>query len=71
MVYVKFKNHERKIKSLFISYAHFESNLVPANNGNQNPEETYTKKYQKHISGSYGYKLVVLKKNGISLLNVI
>ena len=47
MVYVKFKNHERKIKSLFISYAHFESNLVPANNGNQNPEETY--QYQSRI----------------------
>ena len=37
MVYVKFKNHERKKKSLFIIYADFESNLVPENNGNQNP----------------------------------
>ena len=57
MVYVKFKNHERKKKSLFIIYADFESNLVPENNGNQNPEETYTRKYQKHVSGSYGHML--------------
>ena len=46
-----------KKKSLFIIYADFESNLVPENNGNQNPEETYTRKYQKHISGSYGHML--------------
>ena len=34
--YVKFKNHERKIKSAFIIYAHFESILVPEDNGKQN-----------------------------------
>ena len=55
--YVKFKNHERKIKSRFIIYE-FESILVSENNGKQNPEETYTNKYQKHIACSYGYKLV-------------
>ena len=37
--YVKFKNPERKIKSLFIIYADFESILVPGNNGKQNPKE--------------------------------
>ena len=56
--YVKFSNQERKIKSSFIIKADFESILVPENNGEQNPEECYTNKYQKHIACSYGYKLV-------------
>ena len=29
-------------------------------NGKQNPKQFYTKKYQKHIAGTYGYKLVCL-----------
>ena len=32
--------------------------LVPEDNGKQNPEESYTNKYQKHIACSYGCKLV-------------
>ena len=56
--YVKLKNYERKIKSLFINYANFESNLVPVDNRQQNLEESYTNKYQKRIACSYGYKLV-------------
>ena len=56
--YIKFKNYERKIKSPFMIYTDFESILVPGDNGNQNPEEFYTNKYQKHIACSYGYKLV-------------
>ena len=43
---VKFKIFERKTKLLFIIYAAFESILVPNNNGKQNPEESYTNKYQ-------------------------
>ena len=56
--FVKLKNFERKIKSPFTIYADFESILVPKNNGNQNPEESYTNKYQKHVACSYGYKLI-------------
>ena len=56
--YVKFKNYERKIKSPFIIYADFENILVPEGNGKQNPKESYTNKYQKHIACSYGNKLV-------------
>ena len=56
--YTTFKNYERKIKSLLIIYADFESILAPENNGKQNPEESCSKKYQKHIACSYGYKLV-------------
>ena len=33
---VKFKNYERKIKSLFITYADFERILMTENNGKQN-----------------------------------
>ena len=56
--FVKLKNYERKLKSPFIIYADFESIVVSVSNGKQNPEESYTKKYQKHIACSYGYKLV-------------
>ena len=53
--YVKFKNYERKIKSPFVIYADCESILVPENNEKQNPEESYTNRYQKLIACSYGY----------------
>ena len=39
-------------------YADFESNLVLEDNGNQNPNESYTNKCQKHVACSCGYKLV-------------
>ena len=31
---------------------------MPEDNGKQNPEESYTNKYQKHTACSYGYELV-------------
>ena len=39
------KNFKRKIKSSFLIYADFESNLVPEDNGKQNPNEPYTSQY--------------------------
>ena len=39
-------------------YADFESILVPEYNRKQNPNQSYTIKYQKHVVSSYGYKLV-------------
>ena len=56
--YVQFKNFERKIKSPVMIYVDFESILVPEDNGKQNPNESYTNEYQKHVTCSYGYKLV-------------
>ena len=56
--YAKFKNYEKKIKSPFIIYADVERILVPQDNGKQNPKESWTNKYQKHIAWSYSYKLV-------------
>ena len=47
--YIKFKNYERKIQSPFMIYPDFESILVPGDNKNQNPDESYTSKYQKHV----------------------
>ena len=46
------------MKSPFTCYVDFESILVPEDDGEQNPDESYTKKYQKHVICSYGYKLV-------------
>ena len=49
---------EKILKHQIIIYADFESVLVPGDNGKQNPEKSYTNKYQKHIACRYGYKLV-------------
>ena len=62
-VYVEFRNYVRKTKSQFIIYANLESILVPEDNGNKKPEESYTKKFQKHIAYRYGYKLVCVHDN--------
>ena len=56
--YIKFKNFGRKIKSPFVIYVDFGSTLVLEDNGKQNPNESYTNKYQKYIACSYGYELV-------------
>ena len=50
---------KNQMKSLSTIYADFESTLVPEDNEQQNSEESYTNKYQKHIAYSYGYKLCV------------
>ena len=39
-------------------FADFKSILVLEDDGKQNPNESYTNKYQKHIDCSYRYKLV-------------
>ena len=46
---IGFKNYERKIKSPFMIDADFESILVPEDNGQQKPEESYTNKTQKML----------------------
>ena len=51
--YVKFKSFERTVKLPFMIFADFSWD-----NRNQNPNEFYTNKYQKHVACSYGYKLV-------------
>ena len=56
--YVKFKNFGRKLKPPIMIYVDFASIPVPEDKGKQNPNESYTNKYQKHVAYSYGYKLV-------------
>ena len=60
--YIQFKNFGRKIKSPFMIYVDFESILVPEDNGKQNPNESYTNKFQKHVACGYGYKLVCVDR---------
>ena len=45
-------------KTPFIFYVDFESILVSEDNRKQNPNGSYTNKYQKYVACSYGYKLV-------------
>ena len=56
--YVRLKNYKRKIKLTYMIYADFKSILVPEDNRKQNPDGTYTNKYQKHVASTYSYKLV-------------
>ena len=56
--YVKFKNYERKVKLPLMIYADFDSILMLENNEKQNPSESDTSKYQKHVACSFSHKLV-------------
>ena len=47
---------ENKVTVYNLSW--FWKHFVAKNNKKQNPEESYIKKYQKHIACSYEYKLV-------------
>ena len=49
---------KNKIKSSFMIYGNLESILVAEDNGKQNPNESYSPKYQKHVACGHGYKLV-------------
>ena len=40
--------------------ADFQSILRPEDNGEQNPNESYTNKYKKPAAYRYGYKLVLV-----------
>ena len=42
---------------------------VLKDDGNQNPEESYTNKYQKHAACSYDYKLVCVHDNCCNSFN--
>ena len=44
-------------------YVHFENIIVPEDNEKPNPNKSYTNKYQKHVTCSYGCKLVGVDDN--------
>ena len=51
-------------------YADFESILVPEDNVKQNPNESYGRKYQKHVACHYGYKLIISLVSFLSHIKV-
>ena len=65
---VTFKIYENKIT--IHDYEDFESILVPEDTEKQNPEGSYTKKYQKHVPCSYGYESVYVD-NRFSLVALL
>ena len=51
----KFNNYARIIKLKVMIYVDFKSILLPKNNRKQNPDESYTNKYQTHVRCSFGH----------------
>ena len=66
--YVQFKNYEKKLKSQFISYANFESILVPEDNGKRNPEGSYTKYIKNILVEAMAINCYVFMMSLVSLL---
>ena len=60
--YVRIKKYERKITSSFMIYDDwlFIYNLSYFDDGMLNPDESYTNKYQKQVTCSYGNNLVYI-----------
>ena len=58
--YIKFKNCSRKIKNKITinDLRRLWKCSSAKKKENQKPDESYTKKYQKHAACSYSYKLV-------------
>ena len=50
-------------------YSDFESILVPGDNKNQNPDESYTNKYQKYVIPVMAINQYVLMINLVNLFN--
>ncbi|XP_065645294.1 uncharacterized protein LOC136075785 [Hydra vulgaris] len=50
-----FKQHYKSMRVPFVIYADFESFIKPINTCTPNPNDSYTKQYQKHIPSSFCY----------------
>ncbi|XP_065650459.1 uncharacterized protein LOC136078605 [Hydra vulgaris] len=50
-----FKHYFKSMRVPFVIYADFESFIKPINTCTPNPNESYTKQYQKHIPSSFCY----------------
>ena len=48
-----------------MTYAKFDSILLTKHNMKQNSEESYTNKYQKYLTCSYGFELVYVDNDFI------
>ncbi|XP_065679834.1 uncharacterized protein LOC136094149 [Hydra vulgaris] len=52
---IEFTNYNRSMKVPFVIYADFESFIKPIDTCTPNPDESYTKQYQKHTPSSFCY----------------
>ena len=52
---LSFENYNRSMRVPFIVYADFESFIKPIDTCEPNPENSYTKQYQKHTPSSFCY----------------
>ncbi|XP_065664717.1 uncharacterized protein LOC136086350 [Hydra vulgaris] len=52
---MQFIHHNRSMRVPFVVYADFESFVKPINTCTPNPNESYTKQYQKHTPSSFCY----------------
>ncbi|XP_065654942.1 uncharacterized protein LOC136081545 [Hydra vulgaris] len=52
---MQFTNHNRSMRVPFVVYADFESFIKPISTCEPNPNESYTKQYQKYIPSSFCY----------------
>ena len=52
-----------------MTYVDFETTLVPGDIEKENSDESYRNRYQKHIAGSFGYKLVCVDGRFTKLFN--
>ena len=55
---IEFNNHHKQMLAPFVIYADFEAITEKISGCEPNSVKSYTNKYQKHTSCSYGYKLV-------------
>ena len=60
---------KRLLSKCCILNPNFASILVPEVNRKQNPNISYTNKYQNHVPYSYGYKLVCVHDQFSKLLS--
>ncbi|XP_065650351.1 uncharacterized protein LOC136078506 [Hydra vulgaris] len=52
---IQFTNHNKSMRVPFVVYADFESFIKQIDTCEPNPNESYTKQYQKHIPSSFCY----------------
>ncbi|XP_065658183.1 uncharacterized protein LOC136082692 [Hydra vulgaris] len=52
---IVFTNYNRSMRVPFVVYADFESIITPINTCTPNPNESYTKQYQRHIPSLFCY----------------
>ncbi|XP_065653024.1 uncharacterized protein LOC136080335 [Hydra vulgaris] len=60
---MQFTNHNKSMRVLFVVYADFESFIKPIDTCKPNPNESYTKRYQKHILSSFCYYVKCFDKS--------